>query len=225
MNVSRNVFELQDQSAQGLHSSNLPMLLDSLRAIAQEGLSYSQNEYDTARYEKLLELASAQYEAITGLAKEEIRDLFLREQGSITPKLSADCAVRNDKGEVLALRRKGDGTWGTPGGWADVGESPFETAERETYEETGLVVSAIGYIAITHKTPLTHPGFVSQVAVCVAVKPISSSQKVILSQEHTDYRWINSPEQVGDWHSGQWPLISKIFDAYRKDLFIPSGNY
>jgi len=34
----------------------------------------------------------------------------------------------------------GAGTWGFPGGKVDPGEGPFQTALRETFEETGIVV-------------------------------------------------------------------------------------
>lgn len=37
---------------------SLEMMLDALRATAQEGLSYTGNEYDRARYRKLLDMAS-----------------------------------------------------------------------------------------------------------------------------------------------------------------------
>jgi hypothetical protein len=42
-------------------SGDIRVLLDALRAIAQECLSYSENEYDTARYEKLMDIPSKQY--------------------------------------------------------------------------------------------------------------------------------------------------------------------
>ncbi len=201
--------------------SNLRALLDILRAMAQEGLSYSQNEYDTARYEKLLELAAGEYETALGIPKEEAKALFLKEQGSITPKLGVDSAVVNDKGQILVLKR-GDGSWGMPGGWADVGESPFETAERETFEETGLKVKPVGYIAVTYKTPKNYPGFASQVNICVAVEPVSDDQKVTLSHEHSDHMWIDSIDQVTDWHTGQKRLFPRIFAAYRDKSFIPN---
>lgn len=210
-----------EDSSSRVTDSNLRALLDILRAMAQEGLSYSQNAYDTARYEKLLELAVAEYETVLGIPKEEAKALFLKEQGSITPKLGVDSAVVNDKGQILVLKR-GDGSWGMPGGWADVGESPFETAKRETLEETGLKVQPVGYIAITHKTPKTYPGFASQVNICVAVEPVSDDQKVTLSHEHSDYMWIDSIDQVTEWHTGQKRLFPRIFTTYRDKSFIPN---
>jgi ADP-ribose pyrophosphatase YjhB (NUDIX family) len=40
------------------------------------------------------------------------------------------------------VREMTDGRWALPGGWADVNQSPRESAEREVREETGFEVSA-----------------------------------------------------------------------------------
>jgi hypothetical protein len=103
---------------------SLEMMLDALRATAQEGLSYTGNEYDRARYKKLLDMASEEYAAITGLDAELIREVFLKEHGSITPKVGVDIAIRNHNGEILLLQLP-NGQWCLPGGWMDVGEFSF----------------------------------------------------------------------------------------------------
>ena len=57
--------------------------------------------------------------------------------------------VKDDR--VLLLERKGvhgQGTWSTPGGHLEYGESPEECAARETMEETGVTIAhvrALGY--------------------------------------------------------------------------------
>ncbi len=53
------------------------MLLDVLRATAQEGLFYAVNGRGRARYRKLLALASEEYASITGLAADRIRGMLL----------------------------------------------------------------------------------------------------------------------------------------------------
>lgn len=56
-------------------------------------------------------------------------------------------------GRVLLLKRKGahgEGTWAPPGGHLEFGESFEECAIRETLEETGVVLSAIHFVAITN---------------------------------------------------------------------------
>jgi 8-oxo-dGTP diphosphatase len=55
--------------------------------------------------------------------------------------------------EVLLMRRNGShgaGTWSTPGGHLDFGESLEECARREAREETGLEVAAVTFRAITN---------------------------------------------------------------------------
>lgn len=59
--------------------------------------------------------------------------------------IGAVAFVRDDAGRVLLVRQTyhSDGTrWAAPGGWVDRGESPRQAAARETYEETGLRVTA-----------------------------------------------------------------------------------
>jgi len=50
-------------------------------------------------------------------------------------------AVVHD-GRILLVREIADGKWAMPGGWADVGDRPSQTAEREALEESGFVVRA-----------------------------------------------------------------------------------
>ena len=52
------------------------------------------------------------------------------------------CAVFvfDDRNRILLVQRTDDGTWCVPGGSMELGETPEETAERECFEETGIVV-------------------------------------------------------------------------------------
>jgi 8-oxo-dGTP diphosphatase len=68
------------------------------------------------------------------------------------PRIGVGVIVRRGA-EVLLIRRKnvhGSGTWSTPGGHLDYGESPETCAVRETMEETGVVVSNLRFRAITN---------------------------------------------------------------------------
>ena len=56
------------------------------------------------------------------------------------------------------MREKSDGgRWTLPGGWADVGYSPFEVAVKEAREETGLIVEATRLLALFDKLKHGHP--------------------------------------------------------------------
>ncbi len=55
--------------------------------------------------------------------------------------------------QVLLLRRKyvhGAGSWSTPGGHLEYGETPDECARREAREETGVEITDVHFVAITN---------------------------------------------------------------------------
>ena len=57
-------------------------------------------------------------------------------------KLSCGVVILNDAAELLLCHVTGQGHWDLPKGGAEPGESPRQTALRETREETGLVLDA-----------------------------------------------------------------------------------
>lgn len=68
------------------------------------------------------------------------------------PRVGVGVIITKDQ-QVLLLRRKhvhGAGTWSTPGGHLDFGESLEECAIREVREETGLDIGAVRFRAITN---------------------------------------------------------------------------
>ena len=61
----------------------------------------------------------------------------------------------NTSGQVLLglrLSEHGFNTWAAPGGKPELGESLTDTAVRETFEETGIVINKqnLRYLAMTH---------------------------------------------------------------------------
>ncbi len=136
-----------------LNKQGILDLLDELRCIAQLGLQYAKNEYDIQRYKKLLHLSCKGYETYSGLSSYVILERFQKDLGYVTPKLGVNGAVFNEKGELLLERRSDDGLWGVIGGWAEVGESPQQSLEREFLEETNLVVEVKQMIGIFTRLP------------------------------------------------------------------------
>lgn len=62
-------------------------------------------------------------------------------------KTNAGCAIFND-GKLLLVKHRFNGKWGFPGGRDKLdGELAFQTAYRETKEETGMIVSIEELIA------------------------------------------------------------------------------
>jgi ADP-ribose pyrophosphatase YjhB (NUDIX family) len=112
-----------------------------IQALGQTGLTFSETQYDTQRYTRLMELAAEMVEANTGLPSEPAMESFRLQPGYATPKVDVRGAVVRD-GKILLVQERRDGLWCMPGGWADVGETPSEMVEREVWEESGFEVVA-----------------------------------------------------------------------------------
>ncbi len=87
---------------------NLLTLLDELQSMAKNGLHYTRDDYDRARYTRLLELASMSYGAALDLPPESVRQRLGAELGHITPKVGADGAIFADNGCLLLMQRADD---------------------------------------------------------------------------------------------------------------------
>jgi ADP-ribose pyrophosphatase YjhB (NUDIX family) len=127
-----------------------------IQAIAQTGLAYGKDIYDVERFEQLRELAVEIMEHHTGADKEAIRLSFASDTGYATPKVDIRAVVVQE-GRVLMVREKTDGAWALPGGWADIGYSPFQVAVKEVKEESGYEVQAERLLAVLDKQFHNHP--------------------------------------------------------------------
>ncbi len=127
-----------------------------LEALAQTGLSYSQNDYDLERYEEIREISHQIFHHYTDDPVENIRNFFSNEKGYPTPKVDVRGVIfRNDK--ILLIQEKLDHLWALPGGWADIGLSPREVVIKEVREEAGLDVKPDRLLAVFDKNKHGHP--------------------------------------------------------------------
>jgi ADP-ribose pyrophosphatase YjhB (NUDIX family) len=128
-----------------------------LQAIAQTGLTYCRDPFDTERYEAIREIAAGIIANGAGLANPSIvTNLFKCEAGYATPKVDVRAAVF-DEDRVLLVREREDGCWTLPGGWADVGSSPSVNVIREIREESGYEAEIVKLAAVYDRNLHGHP--------------------------------------------------------------------
>ncbi|MHC4534894.1 MAG: NUDIX hydrolase [Planctomycetota bacterium] len=126
-----------------------------LQAVAQNGLTYAENHFDLERYERVQQIAAEILADKASVNTKDVIDLFVREKDYATPKVDVrGAAFRDDR--ILLVKESSDGNWALPGGWADVGESPSESIEREVWEETGFTVRAERLAAIYDRSKHPH---------------------------------------------------------------------
>ncbi|MGB3619140.1 MAG: NUDIX hydrolase [Catalinimonas sp.] len=131
-------------------------LVKQVQAIAHAGLSYAENSYDRERYEALQDVARRMWAEVSDAPPARIAALFDEPPGYPTPKVDVRAVVMRG-GRVLMIRERADGRWALPGGWADVGYTPRETAEKETWEEATVRVRAERLLAVFDKRCHPHP--------------------------------------------------------------------
>lgn len=116
-------------------------------AIAQAGLTYCESDFDRERYAQLRALAGEILAVQTGADPVLVNGWFAAQPGYATPKVDVRAACFRD-GKLLLARERSDGRWCLPGGWADVGDAPSVSAEREVAEETGFLARAKALIGV-----------------------------------------------------------------------------
>jgi len=118
-----------------------------IQALAQTGTHYAENEYQRERNRRLTEIAAEITSEHTGLEYAPLLGAFNRQIGYATPRVDVRGAAFRD-GRLLLVRERQDGGWTMPGGWADVGDAPSQSVEREVWEEAGLIVKASRMIGL-----------------------------------------------------------------------------
>ncbi|MEJ7761462.1 MAG: NUDIX hydrolase [Thermomicrobiales bacterium] len=112
-------------------------------------------------------------------------------------------------GHLLLVRRRfhGAGTWSTPGGYLDPGESPEDAAVRETAEETGLATVDPVVVGISNDI---HPDGKHNVTFWVTAAPAPGT-------DAGDARLIDADETLA---VGWFPL-----DALPAPIYLSLERY
>jgi ADP-ribose pyrophosphatase YjhB (NUDIX family) len=129
----------------------------ALQAIAQEGLTYARNPFDTDRYARLKAVTADIAGALDEGSPGPLRLAVEGADGYLTPKLDVRAAVFDDEARVLLVRETSDGRWTLPGGWADIGAGLAANAVREAREESGYVVEYDRLFGVYDRERWGHP--------------------------------------------------------------------
>lgn len=129
--------------------------LNKITGLAQTGLYYSKDVYDKERYDQIISYVRTLIDLKEINTQDFIADV-LQDVGYATPKIDVRAVVFKDN-KLLLAKETQDGLWSVPGGWADIGYSAAENAEKEVLEETGLEVKATKLLALTDRRKHPHP--------------------------------------------------------------------
>jgi ADP-ribose pyrophosphatase YjhB (NUDIX family) len=187
-------------------------LLDEIRALARTGLHYTEDPFDRARYERLLDLASQGYADVLRGVPDALRARFLAQTGYATAKVGADGAAFDEHARILLVRRADDGAWGLVAGWVDPNESPEDTLVREFREEVGVDARVDRLAAAFYRTGSATEGphsVISLVYLC------SVQQRTFTYQPHEvlEAGWYDIDE-ITEWHLNHERLARGAREAW-----------
>ncbi|KAL2258740.1 hypothetical protein VTK26DRAFT_7820 [Humicola hyalothermophila] len=133
-----------------------------------------------------------------------------------TVRVGVAAIIRDSKGRMVMGVRKGShgaGTWQFPGGHLDVGESYFACAERETLEETGLVVKAEKFVAITND-------------ICDATKHYITIFVLCRRVDEAQEPKVMEPHKCESWSWRTWADVRAVMAEWQGagKIFLPIVN-
>jgi ADP-ribose pyrophosphatase YjhB (NUDIX family) len=194
-------------------------LLHEIQAIARNGLHFASGEYDRERYQRLMRLASRSYSDILELTEEEIIDRFGRELGYVTPKVGADAAIFNDRGEILLMERADGSGWCLPCGWVEANERPVDAAVREVYEETGLQVEVRQLVGVFTRQASLRNGPDSMIAVVHLCR--ITGGRLRLSHEGLALKYWPI-EEMRAWHPNHDKYARAAHKMWQSEQLLPA---
>ncbi|KAK5656959.1 hypothetical protein OQA88_3482 [Cercophora sp. LCS_1] len=132
------------------------------------------------------------------------------------PRVGVAAVVKSAEGKMVMGIRKGNahgiGNWQFPGGHLEFGETPLQCAERETLEETGLVVKAEKVVAVTNDVfEESGKHYITLFVVC---------RRVDEGQEPE----TTEPEKCEGWFWRTWEDVKNLRDEDEGRLFLPIVN-
>ena len=190
-----------------------------LQAIAQAGLTYSNDKFDLERFQRIRDLSVEILSTYTEIPDDRVRELFCNEVGYQTPKVDIRGAVfKEDK--ILLVKETLDGCWSLPGGWAESNLSIKENVIKEIKEEAGFNVVPKRLVGILDRNKHNHPispyGIYKVFVMC---EFIDGEFKENIETEDSGFFSLNKLPPLSLQRITK-EQISMCFDAYIEDKLI-----
>lgn len=115
----------------------------------------------------------------------------------LTPRVGVGVIVR-DKEKFLLLKRKsphGQGTWSSPGGHLEFGETLEQCAARETFEETSIILRDVRFSGVTNdffEAENKH-----YITIWMECSKFEGEAKINSEREMSEIGWHSIPDMPG----------------------------
>ena len=143
-----------------------------------------------------------------------VETLIEKEQSTMAEQAMVGVSVLVMNGDRVLLEKRqhthGAGTWGPPSGHIDFGETPEQTAIRETQGETGVTISDVKFRVITNDVfEAEHKHYIT---VWMEAKYISGEPHVKAPEEESEVGWFQ-------WHALPKPLFLPLLNLLEGNTY------
>ena len=123
-----------------------------IQSIAKIGLVFSKDPYAITNYQQINDLTLEIMEKLMEI--EFDRPNYFSRDIYPTPSVSVRAVILNEnRDKLLMVREANSGTYSFPGGWADLYDSPGQTAINESSQEAGADIEIIRLVGVLNRTP------------------------------------------------------------------------
>jgi 8-oxo-dGTP diphosphatase len=130
------------------------------------------------------------------------------------PRVGVGVIVTQDE-RVLLIKRQGahgQGTWSTPGGHLEYGESPEACAARETMEETGVAITNLHALGFTND--VFEESGLHYITLWMAGEYASGEAAVAAPDEASEVAWVA-------WGALPEPLFLPLWNLIQGKSYPP----
>ncbi len=182
-----------------------------IQSIAKIGLVYSKDPYALTNYKEINDLSMKFLEEF--MEVEFDRPNYFSRDIYPTPNVSVRTLIfSNDKKKILMVREASSGEYSLPGGWADLYDSPSQTAKNECLQEAGADIEIIRLVGITERTPYKKPNSVPEYVVIFEAK---------IKELHKEHEY--ETDDVNFFDIDNLPTISRKTSKEELMRFISAG--
>ncbi len=144
-----------------------------IQSIAKIGLIYSKDPYAITNYNEINNLSLKFLEEFVEVKFD--RPNYFQRDIYPTPNVSVRTVILNrDRTKVLMVREAALQAYSLPGGWADLYDSPSQTAMNECRQEAGADIEIVRLVGIMNRTPFKSPTSVPEYVVIFEAKLVGN---------------------------------------------------
>lgn len=184
-----------------------------IQSIAKIGLIYSKDPYAITNYTEINNLSIKFLEEFLEVKFD--RPNYFQRDIYPTPNVSVRTIILNDdKKKVIMVKEVASQTYSLPGGWADLYDSPSQTATNECRQEAGAEIEIVSLVGITNRTPFKNPTSIPEYVVIFEAKLVGELH------EH-EYE----TDEVGWFDIDNLPVLSrKVSEEEIKRMIFAAVN-